>query len=615
MNSRIIKKRKYKKTAKKRDTHSRLYLVMLVIFILIGITIFRIYQLQVLESAKYQKLANNQHQSRQEILPRRGNILIKEKEGEFSLAINQQLMTVFAVPDEIKHPKEVAEKIYTILALDKNKLIDKLAKENDKYEVLKRKLSEKEAQEIKKMNLTGIYLKREHWRYYPANDLAAHVVGFVGYNGNKMTGRYGVEQYFEKNLKGEKGLLEQEKDIFGRWISISNRLLKPEKNGQNLVLTLDHMIQFKAQEILKKAVSKHGADGGKIIIIEPYSGNILAMANYPTFNPNEYAKEKDMRIFINPIVSDEYECGSVFKTITMAAGLDSGKVTPQTTYFDSGVVKIAGYEIKNSDEKAHGIQTMTQIIEKSLNTGAIFVEKQMGQKVFKRYLDDFGFGKKTGIDLPGEVGGNLATLKSYRPIEFYTASFGQGITVTPLQLIMAYGAIANGGELVKPQIVDHLTSSSGQIQKITREIKRQVISRNTSNQISLMLESNIKNGHGKSAGVPGYRLGGKTGTAQIANKKGKGYLENATVGSFAGFGPIDNPIFAMLVIIDHPRDVEWAESTAAPIFGEMANFLLEYYNIKPTEEYTKKDMEEFNKKHHYFLDNKKNDKNQESNLN
>ncbi len=580
---------------------SRIYLVILVILVFTSIIIAQLFKLQVKNSPKYVNLARKQHSVSQSILPSRGEIFLRQKDEKFSVAVNRELKTVFAIPKEIKDPVSIASKISSILGLDEGDVLKKLSKKDDLYEVLERRVDIELFSEIEKMKLEGIYGESEYWRYYPGDSLAAHVVGFVGYNDDKLSGRYGIESELEKNLSGEEGMMQQEKDVFGRWISVGTKSTRPKRDGQDIVLTLESVLQFKAETALKNTVKRHDADSGKVIITNPKTGEILALAAYPTFNLNEYSKVEDISVFKNSLISDEYECGSVFKPITMSIGLDTGKVHPETTYIDRGIVSEAGFKIKNSDGKAYQQQTMTQIIEKSLNTGVIFVEKQIGNQQFLRYVEDFGFGEITGITLPGEADGNISNLKTNRDIEYFTASFGQGISVTPLQLAMAYGAMANGGDLLKPQIIGSVIDGNGDEEKTGVEKIRSVISKQTSREISLMLESNILNGHGKMAGVPGYRIAGKTGTAQIPDKEKGGYLENATAGTFAGYGPVDDPIFAMVTIIDYPKDVKWAESTAAPIFGELAKVILDYYAVKPTEEYDSKDLEEFAQTHNYLL--------------
>lgn len=591
-----------RKKVRSKVSVARIYTVIGLILVCGGLVFLKLYSLQVSAHQEYMEYADNQHRLREKILPLRGEIFLREKDGLFLAAINRELSTVFAVPDEIEDAEYVAVKISKILDLEDDQVERKLAKKNDLYEILKRRLSEEEVDKIKEADIKGIYLESEKWRYYPGDQLAAQVIGFVGNNGESLKGQYGIESFFEENLKGSGGMLEQERDTFGRWISVGTKSITPARDGDDIVLTLDHVLQFKTELALKNAVERHGADSGKIVIIEPYSGKIIAMAAYPNFNLNEYQNVEDMSVFKNPIVSNLFECGSVFKPITMVAGLDAGKVEPDTTYVDVGHVIEAGFTIMNSDEKAHGKQTMADVIEKSLNTGAIFVEKEIGNQLFFKYVKDFGFGKKTKLSVSGEVSGNISNLLTNRDIEFYTASFGQGISVTPLQLAMAYAVLANGGDLNKPQIVEKIIQYDGKEKEISQTHTRSVISRRAANQITMMLESNVVNGHGKLAGVPGFRIAGKTGTAQIPDKEKGGYLEDATTGTFAGYGPVENPVFAMVVIIDYPKDVQWAESTAAPVFGELSRFMFDYFGIEPTKDFTSKDLEKFSKTHNYLAE-------------
>jgi cell division protein FtsI/penicillin-binding protein 2 len=243
---------------------------------------------------------------------------------------------------------------------------------------------------------------------------------------------------------------------------------------------------------------------------------------------------------------------------------------------------------------------MTQALGKSLNTGVIFAQKQVGNQTFFRYLQDFGFGQPTGVQLPNEASGNLSNLKSGRNIEYYTASFGQGITVTPIQLVTAYGVMANGGELVTPRIVDYRQTASGEKEVSQNRTKKNVISSSAARQVTWMMATNVDKGHGRLASVPGYQIAGKTGTAQIPNPEGGGYLEDETIGSFAGYGPVDDPRFVMAVIIDRPKGVEWAEHSAAPVFGEMAKIILDYYGAEPSRGYTDKELDQFYSEHNFL---------------
>ncbi len=575
----------------------RIYILVVFILLAAGIVIFRLYTLQVLARNYYQELAADQHKVFDKLIPERGEIFVKDKNGYYPVAVNKKLNLVYAVPREVENPQEAAKQIAPILELDEEETKAKLNRPDGWYVVLKHQVDDKKVSQLKEKNLKGIYFSPEDKRFYPGGTFASQVIGFVGSNGSQIKGQYGIEAYWEKELAGREGHLEQERDTGGRWISIGERTIVPAENGADIYLTLDHIIQYRAEMAIKKAVEKYSADKGTIIVQDPHRGAILAAASWPTFDANEFSKVENMSLFSNPAVSETYECGSVFKPITMAAGLDAKVVTPDTTYTDTGAVSEAGYTIKNSDGKANGVQTMTQVLEKSLNTGAIFVEKLLGNLRFYEYVKSFGFGQVSGIETIGEASGDISGVATLRDINSFTASFGQGISVTPLQLVNAFSAIANGGELMKPYLVEKIITSNGEeIETKPQEIRR-VISREASLDLTRMLVSVVKNGHGKKAGVPGYLVAGKTGTAQVPKKSGGGYEENQHIGSFVGFAPAYDPKFVMLVKLDNPKSVEWAESSAAPTFGEMAKFMLDYFGVEPTEEYTQKDLDVFNATH------------------
>ena len=307
------------------------------------------------------------------------------------------------------------------------------------------------------------------------------------------------------------------------------------------------------------------------------------MCGVPDFDPNNYSQVESINQFNNSVIFDSYEPGSVFKPVTMAAAIDVGAVTPATHFTDVGSVLVDGWPkpLGNAEGKVYGDVDMTKVLEDSINTGMVFAMRAMGQQTFIDYVKKFGFGKKTNIELETEASANISSLDKSSEIYSATATFGQGITVTPIQIAMAYSAIANGGMLKKPQIVDEIRYADGTIEKREPQDVGQVIDEKTSRMLGAMLVSVIEHGHGKRAGVPGYYIAGKTGTAQVARTDGIGYSNDYTIGSFAGFGPVEDPKFAMVVRIDNPRDVVWAESTAAPLFGEMAQFLLQYFEIPP----------------------------------
>lgn len=563
----------------------RVYVLAIFVLASASLICLRLFFVQVGAYETYRMMAENQHEFFQKLIPERGQIYLKNGNDPYPVAVNQDLQMAYAVPKEIENRNEAAKKVAQILGLDEEVMQEKLNDPEDMYEVLKHRLTDEEVAKIKELNMAGVYLTSESFRYYPGGELASQTIGFVGSNGSEVLGRYGVENFWEKSLKGESGSLNQQGDSRGRWISIADRKLSPARNGDSLVLTLNYNIQYEVEKVLKETVEKHSADNGSAIVIDPKTGRILAMANVPRFNLNDFGKVEDVSVFSNPILDSPYECGSVFKTITAAIGIDDGKINPNTVFTDTGLIKEAGYSITNSDGKAYGEQTMTQMLEKSLNTGAIFAQKQVGNKNYAEYLKRFGLGEKTGIDLPGEVAGNIKNLEELRMnINFFTASFGQGISVTPLQLANAYATIANGGKMMKPQIVEKIIHADGSAEEVAPEEVRRVIQEDSAIAVGKMLRSVVVNGHGKRADVPGYLVGGKTGTAQVAKSGAKGYEEGLTIGSFAGYAPIDDPQYVLLVKIDNPKDVEWAESTAAPAFGKIMKFLLEYGKVEPTEE-------------------------------
>jgi len=585
----FFKRKKYKFGKKDKSRDKRLIFLAAFIFLFGFLIIARLFDLQILHHAFYNALASGQQDIYTELFPERGEIFFQDTSPEndgklYPCAINQEVNLLYAKPINIDDPDYAADKLTEIFNLDDEKrgtLFSKLSKRDDPYEPIMHKVDDETAQKIKDLNIKGLHFTKELVRYYPEKNIGSHIVGFVGYKGSKRVGQYGIEGYFDKELRGKEGYLETKKDARGNLISIASRKFKKAEDGDDLVLTIDSAIQYITCDLLSKNVLKYGADGGTIIIMNPKTGAILAMCSYPDFDPNNYFSTKDINTFNNPAIFYPYEPGSIFKAITMAAALDEGKVEPNTTYVDEGKVKVGPYTIKNSDHKAYGVQTMTQVLEKSLNLGAIYAVRQVGKDDFRKYVKDFGFGQLTGIRLDSEVAGDISSLNKRGEIFAFTASYGQGITVTPLQMVTAFAAIANKGRLLKPFIIDRVIKDNGEIIKTPVKEVKQVISPKTSTLLSGMLVSAVKNGYGRKANVPGYYIGGKTGTAQVASSSG-GY-SNRTIHSFVGFGPVDDPAFAMIVKLDNPKSVNYAADSAAPLFGQLANFLLKYYQIPPAE--------------------------------
>ena len=520
--------------------------------------VLNIYNLQLKKGQYFADRAEAQYQRAGFLEPKRGNIYFTDKNKNLiPAAINKSYPVIFAVPKKIKNPESDAKIISDILGLNEEAVKKSFTKPDDEYELLVAKANSEQVAKIKESGIKGIYVDSEDFRFYPFENLAAHLLGFVSPSdsGDKIEGRYGLEAYFEEDLAGISGKMDAE------------NLIDPI-NGKDLVLTIDRNIQGRAEEILKNLIEKYGAEGGTVIVNEPRTGKILALGNYQSFDPNNY-KEYKVGLFLNPAVQALYEPGSVFKVITMAAGIDSGKITPETKYYDSGSVIYNGYTIKNWDLKAHGWITMTETIEQSINTGAAFAERQTGHGNFYDYLLNFGFSDKTDISLPGELFGNLRNLTgSIRDINFATAAFGQGVSVTPIRLISAISAIANSGNLMRPYLL-----ASAQ-----PKIVRRVISEDAARQVSEMMVSAVNKA--VIAHIDGYNIAGKTGTAQVPDLINGGYT-NQVINTYVGFAPAYNPKFTILFKLNKPKGAPLAGLTVVPAFREMAEFIINYYNIPP----------------------------------
>lgn len=561
--------------------NSRLTLLAGIIFLLTAALIVRFFFLQVLDHKYYKESAEKQHELYRTLTPVRGQILVLEnKDGRIVPAVtNIEKKLVYAEPQKIIDKDKASSGLAKILQMSKAEVLAKISDGLRKWIVLKKELSESEALAVANLKLDGIGLEPEDFRLYPEKEFASQLLGFYAFSEDTRSGRYGIEEQYQKELAGKPGSLVLEKDIRGDWITGATRTVQAAVNGADIVLTVDRAIQYQAEAILKSAVDRFQAEDGSMVVMDPKTGKILAIASAPTFDPNSFSKVEDPGVYRNRTISDAYEPGSVFKPITMAAGIDTEAVTPDMTFEDIGEVTIDKYTIKNALNKVFGVQTMNQVLEQSINTGAIFVQQKTGQDKFREIVKRFGFGAKTGITLPSESAGDIRNLERGGEIHYATASFGQGITATVLQLAQAYGAIANGGKMMKPYVVEKIDYKNGQTDTFAPQEISQAVSSKAANTVGAMLVNVVENGHGKRAGVPGYYIGGKTGTAQIARSDGPGYDQDRSIGTFAGFGPIDNPKFVIVVKITNPRAARFAESTAAPTFGEMARFILNYYQI------------------------------------
>lgn len=530
----------------------RINFLLLAVFVFFGIIFAKIFYVSYFQHEKLASSARSQQERSRNFNIKRGEILARSSNGSYlTLAAKDNLPYVYVVPKQSSNPSDTAKKLSAILAeFSEDTFLKLLSKRNDPFELIDKKISEKTAKLVEGLNLPEVKVGRESARVYPFNDTLAHSLGFLGFEGDNRSGQYGLEGYYDDLLKKE----------------------------ASIILTVDYEVQSIIESSLTSILKKWSAPSGTIIVQDPNSGAILAIASSPSFDPNNYSSYS-LKRFINPAVQEMFEPGSTFKTITMAAGIDTAKVSPTTVYEDGGVLNIGSYTIRNYDEKAHGIKTMTQVLEKSLNTGAVFVQNLLGKDLFLNHVVNFGFGKKTEIDLEGEISGDVANLYSGRPINFATASFGQGIAVTPIQLITAYSAVANGGKLMRPYMVDEIVYADGRKEKTRSQIVGVPITEKTSAQLKNMLVSVVKHGFDK-ARVPGYDIAAKTGTAQIA--KAGGYSEDF-IHDMVGFAPAFSPKFTILIKLDKPKGIRFAADSLSPTFREISKFLLNHYKIPPSQ--------------------------------
>jgi len=562
--------------------------------------------------------------------------------------------SVHAHPDQITSPQVTASSLTQLLSIPSKKL-ETILKGDNRYVVLKRKLDPKISDQInalfkadKQKMLNGVSMKEEYFRYYPEGFLAASVIGYVD---NTNMGQYGIESSFNSQLQGKTGKLQTKKDSIGRQITVGESTLESSVDGDDVVLTIDRSVQLEVEKILAQDTQTYQADSGQVLILNPKTGAVIAMANYPSFDPNHYGdvfkkteiklspddikklaptKDKGVynfyvndvtldyypvfetqdekgnthyyrytnfrgpEVYHNKVVSWPYEPGSVFKPIIMSSAFDDGDVTPNTTYIDNGPVgvdwnvytKKYDFFIKDSTNKYWGLVNMQTVIAKSLNTGMTFVSKKMGPSLFYAYLKKFGLLDRTEIEFDNEVAGKVEYYDKWTESELATHAFGQGLTITMIQLGEAYCALANGGLLMQPYIVDEIRHSDGKVTKTEPRQIRRVISEDAASKISSIMIYTVDNGEGKGGKVLGHAVAGKTGTAQTYKHGIALFGKGTTIGSFSGFAPVKDPQFVVLVKYDHPRSSEWGSSTAAETSSRIMTFLFDYYNIPPDRQTT-----------------------------
>ncbi|MDD2757976.1 MAG: penicillin-binding protein 2 [Patescibacteria group bacterium] len=550
------------------------------------LVVIQLFRLQILQHDYYATMALDTHEIYQKIHPARGQIYFSDsRNGDtYPAAINRAYYKIYAVPKEIKKEAvdATAQKIKTVLALPDEALEElraKLSKADDPYEPIARKIPEEQWSQLEAAKLTGIYATTEIYRYYPEGASSAGALGFCAFDQeDNLAGKYGVEGYWNKTLAGKTGFFSGERAEGGGWISLAGLTSVEAENGADLVLTIDRAIQYKACSRLAEGLKAFNAQSASLVMMDPATGAIIAMCSLPGYDPNNFSEVKNMEAFNNTAIFTPYEPGSVFKPIVMSSVLDQGLVSPNTTFSDPCERQFGKYTIHNALGKCYGPRvTMTEVLENSINTGMIWVSEKMPQETMKSYIEKFGFGQQTGVPLDTEMPGNISSLEKKSVLSTAQASFGQGITVTPLQLAVAYSALANGGQVLKPYLIKEIRYSNGKVEKTDPTVVAQAISPRASKLITGMLTSVVEKTYRATVKMGGYYVAGKTGTAQIP---GPGGYTEETNHTFCGYAPTGSDIkFVMVVKFEKPER-QWAESTAAVVFKDVADFALKYYNIQ-----------------------------------
>ncbi|MBA3723283.1 MAG: penicillin-binding protein 2 [Candidatus Levybacteria bacterium] len=551
---------------------------LLFFLFLFSLIISRLFYWQVVRAQELSSLGQAQYDAQVTLTAIRGEIKTSD---EYAIAANKLAYLAFANPKEVKDKEKESEILGKLLDIDEATISAQLSK-NKFWVPLKSPIEHSLKEKIEAKKLPGVGFQDQTLRFYPEATTAANLLGFVGRDdeGNDK-GYFGLEGYYDRQLRGKDGVAIVVKDARGQPI-LANMNDNTEKvDGRDLILHIDRRIQFMLDQELKRGIEAYGAVGGTAAIMDPKTGGILAMSSFPTYDPRSYQDFSD-KLYSNPFISFAYEPGSTFKPLIMASALDAGLLKADTRCtICAGPVEITGYEIKTWNDKYTANSSMTDVIVHSDNTGMVFTGRLLGLDRMLSYMDKFGIGRATGIDLQGEVYPSLRERDSWYEIDQATATFGQGLTLTPITLLTAFSAIANEGKLMEPHVVAKVETAEGNVIPIPPKQVGRPISAKSAKVMTEMMVKAVEDGESKWAAPKGYRIAGKTGTAQIPVEGH--YDANKTIASFVGFAPADDPKFLMLVVVDRPSTSIYGSETAAPIFFNVARNILSYYSIPPTE--------------------------------
>lgn len=552
-------------------SRARRYVMLLLLLCGFGGILFRLVTLQVLQAAELTARADRQHQKTVTLEGARGTVT--DRHGKV-LAMNVEVPSVFGVPTAMESPNLAARQLAPVLHVRRDELEKKL-RQDKSFVWLARKVEPEQSHRLQQLSLDGVGVVMEGRRFYPKGPLLAHVLGFAGMDGQ---GLEGLERRYESQLHGEKRVTILQRDALGRTVFPKGFAEKPPVPGHALTLTIDEVVQYIAEKELEETVNQTRAKGGTVIVMEPQTGAILALAVSPRFDPNAVAVLTPDR-WRNRALTDTYEPGSTLKIVVAAAALEEKVMMPGTMLFgENGRMTVANTTIH--DHEKMGWITFAQMVQKSSNIGAAKTGMVLGESRLYRYLQSFGFGQRTEIDLPGEVSGLLKAPKEWGRRSLASISMGQEIGVTPLQMVAAIGAIANNGVLMKPYVVSEVRDQKGALLKdVLPQVRRRVVSPETARTLTTILEGVVTNGTGTKAAIPGFRVAGKTGTAQKVDPRTGTYSNSHFVVSFLGFVSADSPRLAMIVVVDEPQGEAWGGTIAAPVFRRVGEQVLNYLGV------------------------------------
>lgn len=555
---------------------SRLKLVAFFLILSLFVLLIRLSYVQIKKSPYLKERARNQHLEFIKIEPIRGIVYDRNMK---ELAVNLKVDSLYCVPGEVKNREEVSRQLSSILGIKRKTIREKLTRKK-MFVWIARKISEEAASRIKELNFQGIYFVKENKRFYPKGRLASQTIGFTDLDSR---GIEGIELFYDTYLKGVGGGYTVVRDAKGRELSSLRHDWTPSQNGYNLILSIDEIIQHIAEKELHQAAIKHNARAGTIVVMNPNSGEILALANYPAFDSN-HINDYDVALRRNRAISDIFEPGSVFKIVTASAALQEGRMQLEDKiYCEEGSYRVVRHTLH--DHKPYGWLTFPQVFIHSSNIGTVKIAQELGEDELYRYIKLFGFGTKTGIDLPGEVRGIVRDTSSWSKLSIAAIPIGHEVAVTSLQLACAISAIANDGVLLKPFVVKYIQDSNNNITKFSQpQVQRRVISASTAQKIKQILIDVVEKGTGRRAKIKGYRVAGKTGTAQKVAPSG-GYSRTKFISSFIGFVPADKPAIAVVVVIDEPHPLYYGGLVAAPVFQRVAEGVLRYLKVSETTTY------------------------------